>query len=118
MPRTCPGVSPEQLWAPYQKLLRSDRVEIFYSGRLEADTVAAAFAPLFREGRDYRPQSLTTPIYCPVEELRSFTETLDVNQGKLVLGLGTGITADCPDYPALLLFQAVFSSGTTSKLFL
>lgn len=112
-----PGVSPEQLWEHYQKLLRSDRVEIFYSGRLEADTVAAAFAPLFREGRDYRPQSLTTPIYCPVEELRSFTETLDVNQGKLVLGLGTGITADCADYPALLLFQAVFSSGTTSKLF-
>lgn len=111
------AITPEALWAHYQKVIRTSRVELFYSGRLEAETVAAAFAPLFAQGRTYQPQHLATRVLYEVAALREFSEAMDVNQGKLVMGLRTGITADCEDYPALLLLNAVFGSGTTSKLF-
>lgn len=42
---------------------------------------------------------------------------MDVTQGKLVIGMRTGITASDPDYPALVLLNSVYGSGVTSKLF-
>ena len=111
------AITPQALWAHYQTLIRTARVEIFYGGRLEADTVAAAFAPLFAQGRDYQAQVLETEVPYEVAAVREFSDSLDVNQGKLVMGLRTGFAADSGDYPALLLLNAVYGAGTTSKLF-
>lgn len=111
------AITPQALWVHYLDVIRTSRVELFYGGRLEAETVAAAFAPLFRQGRDYMERKLETTVPYEVKEVRSFSEAMDVNQGKLVMGLRTGTTADSEDYPALLLLNAVFGSGTTSKLF-
>ena len=111
------AIAPESLYAHYTSVLRHDRVEIFYAGRQEADAVASAFAPLFARDRDYQPCSLETSVPYEVPAVREFSEEMDVNQGKLVMGLRTGITADSPDYPALLLLNAVYGSGATSKLF-
>lgn len=43
---------------------------------------------------------------------------MDVTQGKLTLGLRTDITVRDPRYPALMLLNAVYGAGMTSKLFL
>ena len=45
-------------------------------------------------------------------------EAMDVTQGKLTLGLRTPITVLDERYPALMLLNAVYGSGMTSKLFL
>src|SRR5699024_6303942 len=45
-------------------------------------------------------------------------EAMDVTQGKLTLGLRTDITVRDPRYPALMLLNAVYGAGMTSKLFL
>ena len=111
------AITPERLYEHYQSVLRHDRVEIFYAGRQDAETVAAAFAPLFAQDRDYRPCPLETLLRPEPLSVREFSEEMEVNQGKLVMGLHTGITANDADYPALLLLNAVFGSGTTSKLF-
>ena len=42
---------------------------------------------------------------------------MDVTQGKLAIGLHTGILGTDADYPALLLLNAVYGSSMTSKLF-
>lgn len=111
------AITPQVLWEHYREVIRHSRVELFYAGRREAEQVADAFAPLFQEGRNYRPQPLQTQVIHRAGEVRNFSDAMEVNQGKLVMGLRTGITADSPDYPALLLLNAVFGSGTTSKLF-
>ena len=50
---------------------------------------------------------------------RRVEETMDVAQGKLTMGFRTGgITAASPEYPALMLCNALFGGTTTSKLFL
>ena len=43
---------------------------------------------------------------------------MDVTQGKLTLGLRTPITLSDERYPALMLLNAVYGAGMTSKLFL
>ena len=43
---------------------------------------------------------------------------MDVTQGKLTLGLRTEITVQDPRYPAMMLLNAVYGAGMTSKLFL
>ena len=42
---------------------------------------------------------------------------MDVTQGKLTIGLRTPITAADARFPALMLLNAVYGSGVTSKLF-
>ena len=52
------------------------------------------------------------------EELRFCEEHMDVTQGKLVLGFRLGECMEDPDIPAIRVFNAVYGSGATSKLFL
>ena len=53
-----------------------------------------------------------------VEEApRVFTEELDVTQGKLAIGWRLGEIMEDPDMAAIMVFNAVFGGGVTSKLF-
>ena len=48
---------------------------------------------------------------------REVREALDVTQGKLCIGLRTGCTVQDESYPALLMLNAIYGGGVTSKLF-
>lgn len=109
-------ITPQMLWDHYQEVIKTSRVEIFYAGRQPAERVAEAFAPLFcRETTEFTPTA--TQIIRSAGEVKELSETLDVTQGKLVIGLRTGITCEDTDYPALMLLNAVYGTGMTSKLF-
>ena len=51
-------------------------------------------------------------------EPRYFEERMDVTQGKLVLGFRLGECMEDPDRAAIHVFNAVYGSGATSKLFM
>ena len=52
------------------------------------------------------------------DHIRFVEEEMDVTQGKLVLGFRLGECMEEPDIPALYVFNAVYGSGATSKLFM
>ena len=112
------AITPEGLLAWYRRMLRHSRVELFYMGARPQDEVADALrdmlSPLERDAVD----PVGTKVLRTAGPVREVVETLDVLQGKLCIGLRTGITGDDPDFPALMLLNAVFGAGTTSKLFL
>ncbi len=109
-------ITAQALWEHYQKVLKTSRIEIFYAGRQSAERVAAAFAPMFRRNEtDF--VATKTQVIGTVNETKEITEALDVTQGKLVIGLRTGITCEDADFPALMLLNAVYGTGMTSKLF-
>ncbi len=110
-------ITPESLWEHYQTVLKTSRIEVFYAGRRSAEEAAALLAPVFahREAEPFIPFS--TQVLRSARQLHEWEETMDVTQGKLVMGLRTGITVSDEDYPALLLLNAVFGAGMTSKLF-
>lgn len=113
-------MDPAALWAQYQNLLRSAGVIFYYAGSAEQarveEAIRAAFAPLLTpRGKS----AFTCQVVAEPKEVREFTDRMDVGQGKLALGFRTGgLTAASPEYPALLVCNAMYGGNTNSKLFL
>ena len=112
--------APEQLAAQYQKILQTAPLELFYCGSLDADQAAQQLAQAFAERPEIdqpitpKTQVLRVPKH---EQLRYITEEEPVAQGKLTIGLRTGITANDPEYPAMIVFNSCFGGSTASRLF-
>ncbi len=111
-------ITPEQLWAHYERTLKNCRIEIFYAGRKSLEEAAALFGKVFSSREEADWEQAGTIVKTEVEAVRECSECMDVTQGKLVLGLRCGITADDSDYAALNLLNAVYGAGMTSKLFM
>lgn len=112
------AITRESLFDYYQHLLAHSRLELFYLGRKSPEAVAAALrevlAPLPRGVLD----SADTLCVSKASEVRQVVQEMDVTQGKLCMGLRTGICGNDPEYPALMLLNAIFGAGPTSKLFM
>jgi len=109
-------IDPETLYAHYRKILRESRIEIFYVGSAEAETVAQWVCPLF-QGRDrnYMPLPMQK-AYQPIEGAEE-TEEMEVSQGKLAMGFVTPITLRSEEFVAMQLMNAIFGGSMTNKLF-
>lgn len=114
-------VNYKNLTKRYHKLISESPVEIFYCGKADNREICSylkdAFAIMPRGeinydiGTDIRMNSVE-------EKPRYYEENLDVNQGKLVLGFRLGECMEDLDIAAVNVFNVVFGSGVTSKLFM
>ena len=111
------AITPERLYAHYRKILQTSPAQIVYVGSAGADEVAACLMPL-AESLAAAPMVLPeqTPLHLTAPE-REFSETMDINQCKLSMGFVTPVNYWHPDYIAMQVFNAVYGSGMTSKLF-
>lgn len=119
-PEEVDAITPRWAWERYRDLLAHSRLEIYYCGSADCGKVremlVRALADLPREGGYQVPETVIVPSAAAP---RRVEEILDVAQGKLTMGFRTGgITAASPQYPALVLCNALFGGTTTSKLFL
>ena len=104
-------------WAHYQKVLRKSPVEIFYVGSAQIHTVAELLRPIFAAiDRDHRPLPEQS-AYHPTPG-REASETQQVAQANLSMGLVTPITNRDPRFAAMQLCNTIFGGGQTSKLFM
>lgn len=110
----------KKLTRHYRELIQTCPVEIFYCGKTDFKAVSAAmreaFSTMPRGEIDY---DIGTDLRMNAVEdhVRFVEEEMDVTQGKLVLGFRLGECMEEPDIPALYVFNAVYGSGATSKLF-
>ena len=111
-------ITPRSLYDHYRAVLRTSPVEIFYVGSAPAEEVAACLMPLAAQVAA-EPMVLPeqTPLRLTAGE-REFSETMDVNQGKLSMGFTTPVNYWHPDYIAMQVFNALYGAGMTSKLFM
>lgn len=112
------AITPERLWAHYRHVLATAPLVLFYAGRQTPQAVAAQFSALFAGRAAAHGQGSGTQVIRRAAQTKQHTQTMNVTQGKLILGLRTGITVSDPDWPALLLLNAVLGGGMQSKLFL
>ena len=111
------AVTPRSLYDHYRKILRESRVELLYVGNAPQEKVAALLKGLFdRIDRNYvnlPEQSLlrTGPESDTVRQM-------DVNQGKLCMGLVSDITIRDAAFVPMQLLNHIFGGGMTSKLFM
>ena len=110
----------KKLTRHYRKLIQTCPVEIFYCGKTGFKTVSAAmreaFSAMPRGEIDY---DIGTDVRMNAVEAepRYVEEAMNVTQGKLSIGFRLGDAMDEPDMAALSVFNAVYGSGSTSKLF-
>jgi predicted Zn-dependent peptidase len=110
-------VDPAGLYAHYRRILRESRVELFYVGSWDSDTVAEILKPMFRDmERDYVNLPGQTEFHSVDPEDK--TEIMDVTQAKLAMGFLTPITVRDDRFVAMQLFNLIFGAGMTSKLFM
>lgn len=115
------NINYKKLTRHYRELLQTCPVELFYCGKAGMKQVAAAFrealASMPRGEIDY---DLGTDIRMNAVEAqpRYVEEQMDVSQGKLVIGFRLGECMEEPDVAAIHVFNSVYGSGSTSKLFM
>ena len=118
---SCEAIHYKKLTRHYRELLRTCPMEFFYCGQAPLRRVKQALRDALSGlprgeldldiGTDLRMNALE-------EQPRYVEERMDVTQGKLVLGFRLGECMEDPNLAALYVFNAVFGSGPTSKLFL
>ena len=106
------------LFDRWQDLLKTSPVELFYLGQQPKQAVLSAMEQLMGQ----LPERVVSPmprteVLCPNRPVQYVEEALDVTQGKLTMGLRTPVTVLDSRYPAMLLLNAVYGAGMTSKLF-
>jgi len=115
------AITHQSLTAHYNEIINNSRIEIVFCGSTDPDRVKSAFKSTFNSLNE-RPNAdipKTNVIYDPPSESpRRITESLDVSQGKLVIGFRMGEAMKNPDPPTLILLNAIYGGSITSKLFL
>lgn len=115
------SINYKKLTRRYRSLLQTSPIEIFYCGRApEKELVSClkdALSTLPRGEIDY---DIGTDVRMNALEAqpRTVVEELDVTQGKLVMGFRLGECMEEPEPAVIHVFNSVFGSGTTSKLFM
>ncbi|MGL5439686.1 MAG: EF-P 5-aminopentanol modification-associated protein YfmF [Filifactoraceae bacterium] len=105
------------LYNHYKTVVSSSPVDIVVVGDVDFNNLKEIIE------RDFVPESNELSIIpedniiSEVESVRYISESLDVSQGKLVMGYRTGITARDKNYYDLFLYSAVLGTGVSSKLF-
>ena len=114
---TVAAIQSDSLYRHFQRLLREARIEVFYVGSMAPEEVAQRIRQLVGKWeRSYVNLPDQTP-FAPVEP-EHLTETMDVKQGKLCMGFITPVNNRDDRFAAMQLFNTIFGSGMTSKLFL
>ncbi|MBR1845059.1 MAG: insulinase family protein, partial [Oscillospiraceae bacterium] len=102
----------------YKTLLKESRLELYYCGSQPVDQIRQAWVESLMglPRRSHYDLPVTQFVSHP-DEVGEVTEKLDVAQAKLALGLRTQTRLDSPDYPALLVTNALLGDAPGSKLF-
>ena len=111
-------ITPEALYKAYKTLLKECTVEIYFVGKCDISLLEKMlkirFADIERSVSDL-PKATTVEKANAVKEV---TDIENVKQGKLCLGFRTGYKVEENKYHLLQLFNEVFGSSPTSKLFM
>lgn len=116
----CESIHYQKLTRHYRSILQTSPIEIFYCGRADSRRVAR----VFRDALSMLPRGeinydIGTDVRMNAVEAqpRYVEEEMNVSQGKLVIGFRLGDVMEEPDIAAIYVFNSVFGSGSTSKLF-
>ena len=110
-------VNAKELYAHYRKILAESRIDILYVGEQSPQRLKKLLLPMFAGiDRNDCPLQPQTPFRGGKETEQ--TQTMEVSQGKLVMGFTTPITTRDADFAAMQVCNTLLGAGMTSKLFM
>lgn len=113
------AVTGKELLGIWKELLFTCPIQINITGSFDEKAVEESLTKLFTplERKKENIKEFHTEFLTEAYESRLFTESQSVKQGKLVIGMRAGMTYGEDNLPAIRLMNAIFGSGTFSKLF-
>ena len=105
----------------YRALAAASPVEVFYCGCAESAEIESAVKNAFETlPRGEIDQNIGTYVRMSAgaEDVRVFSEEMDVNQGKLAVGFRLGSCMKRPDRAVIRVFNALYGGSVNSKLFM
>ncbi|MFF2482587.1 EF-P 5-aminopentanol modification-associated protein YfmF [Paenibacillus sp. NPDC058071] len=113
-----PSITPQSLQSAYENWLRTAAFDLYVVGDTTLQEVSELVEQSFRLS-DGEPAGYSLPdVTREVAEVKTIVERMDVSQGKLNLGLRTGIRYGDDDYAASLMYNGILGGYPHSKLFL
>ncbi|WP_028550487.1 EF-P 5-aminopentanol modification-associated protein YfmF [Paenibacillus sp. UNC451MF] len=110
-------LTPETLYSYYQQWLQNSVIDIYVVGKTNLEEVMPLIERSFVVERSQAGKYLNKPGHRQVEQVKEVVERLDVNQGKLNMGLRAYSTYADPTYPTMLMYNGILGGYPHSKLF-
>jgi len=105
------------LYDHYRQWLAQASLDLYVAGDTSLEEVRALAEQSFRLPQG-APAGYAAPSLRPArDQVQTIVDRLDVGQGKLNMGLRTGIVYGSPDYGAMLLYNGLLGAFPHSKLF-
>lgn len=111
-------IDAESLYKHYQELINICKIDIFVSGKIDSD-----ISDMVKENENIKKLNSREPKYIQtgtikkekVEE-RAVSESMDVTQGKLIIGMDIDVQEEKQKYK-ISIYNALLGGSATSKLF-
>lgn len=111
-------LTPAQAAARYTELMNTAQIDITFTGCGDPTAVRETFAKLFA-GLKRHPAAYAMPtLPAAATKVRKKTQTMEVAQAKLVLGMRTGVLERSDDIDAMRLMTLLYGGTPNSKLFI
>ena len=111
------AVNAADLKAHYENIVTSSPIDIYVCGDADINAIADEIKS-YTEKLSFNQTALPkSELFARESEVKRVTDHMEVTQGKLSLGLRTGMPAASDDYAALMVTNSVFGGGAHSKLF-
>lgn len=111
----------ESLTGVYETLMRVAPIDLYVVGDVQADDVVRMASEIFAPAVERRRLETLPPMRRArsrvAPERRTVVDRLPVSQGKLAIGLRTGLGFGDPEFPALVVANGVLGGFSHSKLF-
>ncbi len=111
-------ITAESLYKSYLNWLNESSMDLYVVGDTTLQEVQKLVEQHFHLNSTQPIAYQTKPSTREVSEVRTIVEKLDVNQGKLNMGLRTSITYGDDDYASALMYNGILGGYPHSKLFL
>ncbi|MEK3734639.1 MULTISPECIES: EF-P 5-aminopentanol modification-associated protein YfmF [Paenibacillus] len=111
------GITPEGLYEAYQAWLQQSSLDLYVVGDTSLEEVKALVEQHFKLNRTAEVEYAPSVIRQAAGEAETVIEQLDINQGKLNMGLRGSITYGDDDYVSALMYNGILGGYPHSKLF-
>ncbi|ADQ07633.1 peptidase M16 domain protein [Caldicellulosiruptor hydrothermalis 108] len=109
-------ITKEKLFSQYQEVITKKPMYVFVYGDYDEEWATSKALEIFGEEKR---ESIHNDFFVniPFENTRYVTEEMEVNQGKIALGIRTNVDVTSEDYYKLLMLNGILGASPKSKLF-
>ena len=100
----------------YTNIINTAKMDLMVLGDIDDEWISR-LGRIIKVETNNSNKILKEDIYKNVKDIRTYTEEMDVNQGKLSMGFRTNVGPVDPDYYALVIYASILGGGVHSKLF-